>query len=614
MGTINVKRFLGTAPKISAKLLNEAQAQTARNAKLWSEELRSFAGLGSATALDKTTGDIQTIYRFKGDTVWLEWTQDVNVVRGPIANDALEKTYFTGTDTPRVTTNDIYNLGTTGTNRPPDSYILGIPAPVGPPVATDSAAGNITATSTWVYTFVRKYSDGTVEESAPSVPSNSLVSAARQVSVTLPNGAITHANYGITHKRLYRSDGGLYKFVSEVTLATSPTIDNLATASLGSAIATTLYLPPPDGMVGLIMLPNGITAGFKDNVVYLSEPYRPHTYPLANQYSVNFPIVGLGNVGTSVIVLTQGNPFVGRGVDPAAYAFKRHPGMFPCVSKRSIASSDLGVLWASTGGIAISDGVSVTLATRDFLTQEEWQRDYYPTTLHAAVKDQRYFAWFTTGTDSAGTKVGGGLILDRAERAFFSTLGDYVYASHAIPTSGDLWVANRNPYAGLRNYVYKWEADPANPIAYEWKSKVFVQPGRDNFAFAQIIADYSQGLSPSQIAAIQAQIAIVQAANSALVSTDGPINGNSDGFEIDGGALGGDNLTQLAPSLTGQQGIVTFRYWVNSVLVLTRAVSSDDPFPLPAGMAGELHEFQVSGTVPVAQVSLATSMEELATV
>jgi hypothetical protein len=33
------------------------------------------------------------------------------VVRGAIANDLLEKTYFTGTDKPRVTTNDIAALG-----------------------------------------------------------------------------------------------------------------------------------------------------------------------------------------------------------------------------------------------------------------------------------------------------------------------------------------------------------------------------------------------------------------------------------------------------------------------------------------------------------------------
>lgn len=611
---IVVNRFLGIAPKKAIHLLDPSQAQTARNAKLWSESLRPFDGLANLEALSKT-GAIQTIFRYDADTTWLHWTQDVNAVRGPISGDGLEKLYYTGTDLPRVTTNDVHDAGTPGTSIPPASYKLGIPAPVGPPVATDNAAGNITGTSvTWVYTFVRKFSDGTIEESAPSPASNALNLAARNASVTMPNGAITHADFGINYKRLYRDEGEGYFYVTEELLATSPYVDDIATASLGDEIETALYLPPPDGMVGLIGLPNGVTAGFYRNTVYLSAPYRPHAYPLLNQYTVNSPIVGLGNVGASIVVCTESHPFIGRGVDPAAYAFRRHPGLFPCISKRSIASSDLGVLWSCPSGIAISDASTVALATKSFLTRKEWTADFAPTTLHGTVHDGRYYAWFTTATNSDGVKTGGGIVLDMAEKAFLVTLGDYVYAAQATTGGGadadELWIAKKNSAAANANYVYQFDADAANPLSYTWKSKLHIMPGLDNLMVAQVRAEFDSELSAAEISALEASIAAAQAFNAALTETDGYING----FEINGGPINGDNNTLEIPALAPDTLSVTFRYYQDQTLRLTKILISSEPFVLPMGKMGDMVEFEMSGPAEVREVTLASSFEELAEV
>lgn len=614
MPSITIKRFLGIAPKVASHLLDQSQAQTAENCKLWSESLRPLDGLANLEALTKT-GAIQTIYLYNDGADWLEWTQDVNVVPGPIAGDELEKIYFTGTDYPRVTTNDVFNDGSPGTSIPPASYILGLPAPVGPPVATDTGAGNITGSSvTWVYTFVRKFSDDTIEESAPSVPSNALNITSRAASVTMPSGAITHADYGITHKRLYRDEGSGYFYVTEVTLATASSADNTLTASLGDLIDTTLDLPPPDALLGLISLPNGVTAGFKGNVVYLSRPYRPHSYPLLNQYAVNLPIVGLGNVGTSIIVVTTGHPWIGRGVDPAAYVFKRHPGKFPGISKRSIASSDLGVLWSTPRGIAISDGSTVAMATHAFLTRKEWTDDFAPTTLHGVVHDGRYYAWFTTGADSDGVLIGGGIILDLSEKAFMVTLSNYVYAAHATDGSGaaadDLWVAKKNSSAANANYVYQFDADASSPLAYTWKSKLFITSGLDNFSVAQVHAEFNSELTAAEIAALEAAIAAVQAFNASLTETDGFLNG----FALNDGPLGGDNNTLELPALAPQTLSVTFRYYVGQDLKLTKILLSNDPFPLPAGILGDYHEMEFSGSANVLDATIATSYEELGSV
>lgn len=612
MPLLHVERFLGIAPKIGKQLLPVNIAQEARDTKLWSEKLRPMYGLAQPEALAKDTGDIQTLWRFKSNTYWLHWTQDVNVVRGAIANDALEKTYYTGTDKPRVTTNALYDDGTPGTNTPPASYILGIPAPDTACSAASGGAGNISGTVDWVYTFVRKWSDGTVDESAPSPVSNQLTLSTEDADLTsISNSPIaaSYAEYGVTHKRIYRLNAGKRYFVTEITVATTTYTDNTAATGLGDAIESTNYLPCPDDMVGLIELPNGIVAGFAENVVYLSEPYRPWAYPLANRYTVNWPIVALGSVGTTVVVATTAYPFLGRGVDPAAYSFKREPGRFPCISKRSMASSELGALWATPNGIAVSDGVVVQLATKPFLTHEEWA-NFYPATMHAVVHDGRYHGWYETGVDAGGNKVGGGILLDWSERAFFTTFGEYAYAAYAIPDDDELWVVRKNENNADKNYAYLWEGDPATPYVYEWKSKQFVTPGLENFAFVQVIGDYGKGLTPDEIVAVEAQIAAVIAFNSTQGDTDGQING----WDINGGPMGGDNVLLVAPSTDYVVGAITFRYWADEELQYEVDIYSNEPVPMPAGFRAELHEFSLSGAVGCISCTLATSAEELARV
>lgn len=605
---LHVNQFLGIAPKIGETLLNNNQAQTALNAQLWSNTLRPIAGKTFNDSLDKSTGEIKTIWRYDGDTDWLCWTQDVDVVRTPIAGDTLEKIYFTGTDAPRVTTKDLWDDGTPGTSIPPASYLLGIPAPVGPPVASDAGAGNITSTSAWVYTFVRKWSDGTVDEGPPSTPSNVLTSVTRKVDVTIPTGAPVVANYGITHKRLYRTNGTLYFFVQEELVSATTTQDNTATANLGSEITTTTYLPPPDALIGLTELATGVLAGFKGNVVYLSEPYRPWAFPTRNQYTCSWPVVAIAGFGSTVVVGTEGYPYIGRGIDPAAYAFRPQRGAnYPCISKRSMATGQIGVFWATHEGLALANESGVTLVTREFLTRKEWTRDFAPSTMHGQVYGDRYYGWYTTGLDDGGHKVGGGIVLDRSESAFLTTHIPYFDAARVIKEDGKLYVVTRG--TNDLNQVFAFDDDPSNPLTYEWKSKLFVSPGLDNLGFAQIIGDFGQGLSPAEIAALEDQIAAVEAYNDAQTT-----NGLGNGQLLNDQLLNGADIFVDAPSSDFTTSAVLFRYWAEGDLKITRTVLSSAPFPMPSGFTAEKHEFAVSGEVEITSVTLASTMEELAEV
>src|SRR3990172_11084746 len=102
---IAVQNFIGELPRASARLLPENAAQEATNSKLWSGELRPWRDFGFVNTPLKN-GPIKTIYPIAAaSTTWMHWVEDVNAVRGPIAGDITKRTYFTGTDAPRVTDN-----------------------------------------------------------------------------------------------------------------------------------------------------------------------------------------------------------------------------------------------------------------------------------------------------------------------------------------------------------------------------------------------------------------------------------------------------------------------------------------------------------------------------
>lgn len=76
---------------------------------------------------------------------WFHWTTLVHAVKGPVAGDTTERTYYTGDGVPKVTDSSLATAGG-GTAYPNNSYTLGIPAPANPIVATAQVrTGNITA-------------------------------------------------------------------------------------------------------------------------------------------------------------------------------------------------------------------------------------------------------------------------------------------------------------------------------------------------------------------------------------------------------------------------------------------------------------------------------------
>lgn len=132
---------------MTARGLPDGAAQNAVNTRLLSGDLESWRDYDLEFDPPKS-GTINTIH-LMDDQYWLHWTEDelgedainVDVARGPVSGDTTERTYFTGTDAPRVTNIELATTGG-GQEYPINSYLLGVPAPEDAPTLAVSTGAD----------------------------------------------------------------------------------------------------------------------------------------------------------------------------------------------------------------------------------------------------------------------------------------------------------------------------------------------------------------------------------------------------------------------------------------------------------------------------------------
>ncbi len=142
--------FGGKAPRVSPRLLADNLAQTATNVNLESGRLvpvkdnSTVDPSNGVSTLANTTK--QTIFKYTDSPErWLQFDEDVDVVRGPIAGDTNDTIYWSGQSFPRMGRSDII----LGSAPYPDAfYRLGIPAPTAAPTVAIAAPTPIDATIT----------------------------------------------------------------------------------------------------------------------------------------------------------------------------------------------------------------------------------------------------------------------------------------------------------------------------------------------------------------------------------------------------------------------------------------------------------------------------------
>lgn len=145
---------------------------------------------------------------------------------------------------------------------------------------------------------------------------------------------------------------------------------------------------------GLTGMANGIMAGFFDNTVCFSEAFVPYSWPVEYQLTTKHAIVGMGSFGNSLFVGTKGIPYIFTGTDPASMSPQELPGNQACVSARSIASFENGVLYASPDGICQADYGGVKVLTQGLFTKDDWKA-LKPETIIGVMHHGVYYFLYT---------------------------------------------------------------------------------------------------------------------------------------------------------------------------------------------------------------------------
>ena len=606
---VHIRGFGGEIPRVSKRLLDSNLASHAVNSKLWSGEIRPFFKHLQVSELAKTE-DLQRLYLYQ-DKYWCHWPEEVSVVRGPVAGDVKERTYFSDpANGPRIFNADTVASG--GALTYPDVfYKLGVPAPENDAVvdpftatATDVGGSGLDRDVVYIYTYVSAWG----EEGGPSMPS-AVVTAKSGEKVQLTNitPCPTTEYPNLSKIRIYRSLAGYtytqYLFVAEIAGTSTSYDDTVNDSALAEECASLKYLPPPDDLDGLVAHPSGFLVGFSGNVLYCSVPYYPHAWPVGNQYTLKSDITALGIYDQTIVVFTRGYPYILSGTSPDQLRQEQLPNRMPCISKRGVVSCEYGVLAPTPDGIYLIGSGGTSLVTKDIITRSEWY-GFSPTTLHADVADGKYYGFYITKVVD-GVKYGRGFSFDLSSPSgSFIEFDFYAHALYVDPATDNMYFVDR---IDGKNVVMKWEGGGTR-ANYVWRSKTFGSWPL-NPAAAQVVADYEPPMSAEELENMEQARAAVIAANQDLIDED-KASGYFGGFEYGELEFGGSTLSPVGDVYLDDP-FLNFKLYADGVLKHQRALTSSEPFRLPSGYRAREIEVEVEGNVNVKNISVASSVTEI---
>jgi hypothetical protein len=225
---------------------------------------------------------------------------------------------------------------------------------------------------------------------------------------------------------------------------------------------------------GLINLPNGMMAGFVGRDIYFCDPYHPHAWPEQYIQSIDYPVVGLGRMDTTLAVLTTGAPYFIQGTHPDSMAVVKSDIEQACVSKRSIVSTGGMVIYASPDGLVMLSPGGSRVLSQNLFTREQWQVFFKPESIHAYQHDNMYIAFYDNDTQQ------GGFVFDMTSGQFILH-NIYAEAGYNDIQRDELFLAFAD------RSVKKWMA--GGFLNYVWRSKKFTTPEVMGFACAQLEAE-----------------------------------------------------------------------------------------------------------------------------
>jgi hypothetical protein len=480
MPGIGVRSFIGMLPMQGPESLPNEAAQLALNCRLEGSDLEPWNDTLDVLTLT-SLNPVASIYRFNiassSETqFWFQFDTDVDVVKGPIAGDVEERTYWTGDGSyPKKANNAI---ATGSAPYPTTHFRLGIPAPTSAPSVsisgTNTAPNDPMNTSTWGFTYVTTW-----DEEGPMSPLSSVQTwgTGQTPQVSGLGSAPPGGPYSINRKRLYRSNTGAgstdLQFVTELPITTASFTDTVAGSALGRVSETRLWVPPPDNIIGLCSMANEMLAAFYGNTVVFSEPGVPYAWPARYSYPFDSPIIGIKPFGQSLLVCTLRGTWILRGVDPGQMSSEFVKAAGTCLSKRGMVRFDRGVAYPEKLGLRYVGDDGTRLLTDDAFNEISWAA-YAPSSMLSAVVSGRIVICFNTGAKQ------GSLV-------FSFTTPSTIVESTVFGTAMFTEDGTDRLYIVQSNHIKRWDGGSAQ--TYKWHSKRYRFPRPISMARAKVEAD-----------------------------------------------------------------------------------------------------------------------------
>lgn len=449
--------------------------------------------------------------------------------------------------------------------------------------------------------------------------------SATTFSVALaPSGTYTsggtwsrEADYNTTNmkKRIYRTvTGGFYRFVAEIDAATTFYDDNISDTSLGEELPSTTWVNPPADMKGLITLPNGSLAGFTGNTLHMSEPYAPHAWPADYDIAFPYPVVAIAAAGESIIVATNGNPFLVTGANPASMSQTELEIFQACVSKTSMVSILNGAIYASPDGLVYVPVAGTPRVITNGLYKEVDWRLVNPSSIKAYKYNDRYYASYVNGGENDDED--GFLVFDPSEPdSTLTTLGVIITAAHSDLETDSLYFCEDN--------IIKLFNEGGGFKQFTWRSKVHTSARPIVLQAAQVKFEQGEGLTESEIeAAIQAALATLESqiffpnGNPLAPDFDNPTHsGAFTGYTPSAYAVAGgpyfDATKEIVTTVTVNLKVITNE----GDEEYSYSVSDSKPFRINTQKLRDIFEYEVSGrNATIHEVTIAETLSEIARV
>jgi len=162
--------------------------------------------------------------------------------------------------------------------------------------------------------------------------------------------------------------------------------------------------------------------------------------------------------------------------------------------------------------------------------------------------------------------------------------------------------------------IYQWEGDTTQRYGtYDWWSREVLIPAQAKVGCARVVFE-SNDLS-SYWAEVAARQDIVDRNMQKIAERAmdmAGINIDHSGFSYAEYPIAGDALEEVPAEITySGADSLTFYYYANGVLKLTKTITNMKPFRLPGGFRARFRSYRIVSNVTVKEVALASSMEEL---